>query len=186
MKLKKINAVLSLLTTLALLVHIGYTVFAYLTFYYNPSLKQFTSLPFMVLCCLHAVCGMCAVFLQGDGTRLDLYPRRNLGTLIQRVSAALIFPLLLLHLNTFNLLRSSAEGGSWFFFALLLASQPLFYAVALSHAAVSLSKALITLGGLASPEKRKVIDRTAYILFAAVFALAAYAVLKGEIAMFVH
>ena len=73
MKLKKINAALGLLSIAAMLLHIGYTVFAYLAFYYNPTLKLLTAIPFMALACLHAVCGMLTVFLQADGTRLDLY-----------------------------------------------------------------------------------------------------------------
>ena len=63
MKLKETNAVLAILSEFALLIHIGYTVFAYLTFYYNPMLKTITALPFIVLACIHAVCGMCAVFI---------------------------------------------------------------------------------------------------------------------------
>ncbi len=186
MRLKKINAVLSLMTILAILIHIGYTVFAYLTFYYNPGLKQLTSLPFMVLACLHGICGMTAVFVQADGTRLDLYPKQNLGTIIQRVSAALIFPLLLLHLNTFSLLSSCAEGGKWFCFTLLILSQPLFYGTVLAHIAVSLSRALITLGWLSSREKQKMIDRIVYAACAIAFAAAVYSVVKGQLAMFVH
>ena len=58
MRLKKINASLGLLAIAAMLLHIGYTVFAYLTFYYNPVLKMWTAVPFMVLTCLHAVCGL--------------------------------------------------------------------------------------------------------------------------------
>ena len=80
MKLKKINAALGLLSIAAMLLHIGYTVFAYLAFYYNPTLKLVTAIPFMALACLHAVCGMLTVFLQADGTRLDLYPKQNLRT----------------------------------------------------------------------------------------------------------
>ena len=82
MKLKKINAALGLLSIVAMLLHIGYTVFAYLAFYYNPTLKLLMAVPFMVLACLHAVCGMLVVFLQSDGTRLDLYPRQNLLPMI--------------------------------------------------------------------------------------------------------
>ena len=89
MRLKKINAALGLLSIVAMLLHIGYTVFAYLAFYYNPTLKLLTAIPFMVLACLHAVCGMLAVFIQADGTRLDLYPKQNLRTILQRASAAL-------------------------------------------------------------------------------------------------
>ena len=87
-----------------MLLHIGYTVFAYLAFYYDPMLKLLTAIPFMVLACLHAICGILTVFLQADGTRLDLYPRQNARTVLQRVSAALMLPLLILHINTFGLL----------------------------------------------------------------------------------
>jgi succinate dehydrogenase hydrophobic anchor subunit len=82
MRLKKINAALGLLSIAAMLLHIGYTVFAYLAFYYDPMLKLLTAIPFMVLACLHAICGMLTVFLQADGTRLDLYPRQNARTVL--------------------------------------------------------------------------------------------------------
>ena len=184
MKLKKINAALGLLSIAAMLLHIGYTVFAYLTFYYNPGLKLLTAVPFMVLACLHAVCGMLIVFLQTDGTRLDLYPKQNVQTILQRVSAALILPLLILHINTFNLLRASAEAGHWHWFILLLISQPLFYGTVLTHIAVSVTRAFITLGLLTSREKQKRIDRVIFILGALVFAIAAFVILRTEIAMF--
>lgn len=184
MKLKRINAALSLAAALAMLLHIGYTVYAYLAFYYNPGLKLLTAVPFMVLACLHAFCGMTSVFLQADGTRLDLYPKQNRRTVLQRVSAALIFPLLILHLNTYDLLRSSAEGGQWLCFALLLLSQPLFYGVALAHVAASLTRALITLGWLSSREAQRTLDRVICVVCALVFAVAVFAVVKGQLAMF--
>ena len=87
-KIRKINAVLGLLSAVTLIVHVGYTVNAYLFIYYNPVLKLWTAFPFMVVTCLHALCGMLIVFTQADGTRLDLYPKENLRTIIQRVSAA--------------------------------------------------------------------------------------------------
>ena len=184
MKLKKINAALGLLSIVAMLLHIGYTVFAYLAFYYNPALKLLTAVPFMVLVCLHAVCGMLAVFLQADGTRLDLYPKQNLCTILQRASAALILPLLILHINTYGLLQSSAEAGQWLWFALLMLSQPLFYGVALTHVAVSVTRGLITLGLLTSADKQKRIDMIVYILCALAFAVSTFVVLRTELAMF--
>lgn len=184
MKLKKLNAALGLLSIAAILLHIGYTVFAYLAFYYNPTLKLLTAVPFMVLMCLHAVCGMLTVFLQADGTRLDLYPKQNLRTILQRASAALILPLLILHIHTYNLLASTAEAGQWLWFALLMLTQPLFYGVALTHVAVSVTRGLITLGLLSSREKQKKIDRVIYILCAAAFVVSTYVVLKTELAMF--
>jgi succinate dehydrogenase hydrophobic anchor subunit len=186
MRLKKINAALGLLSIAAMLLHIGYTVFAYLAFYYNPTLKLLTAIPFMVLACLHAVCGMLTLFLQSDGTRLDLYPKQNARTILQRVSAALMLPLLILHINTFGLLQSSAEAGQWIWFALLMLSQPLFYGVVQTHIAVSVTRGLITLGWLSSTEKQKVIDRVVYILCALAFAVSTFVVVRTELAMFLY
>ena len=162
-----------------MLVHIGYTVFAYLAFYYNPTLKLLTAIPFMVLVCLHAVCGMLTVFLQADGTRLDLYPKQNLRTILQRASAAMILPLLILHINTYGLLASTAEAEQWLWFALLMLSQPLFYGVALTHVAVSVTRGLITLGLLSSSDRQKRIDRVIYVLGALAFAVATFVVLQS-------
>ena len=184
MKLKRMNAAVGLLSAVALLVHIGYTTYAYLAFYYNPALKLLTAIPFMILACVHAVLGMSAVFLQGDGTRLDLYPKQNLRTIVQRIAAALIFPLLILHLNTYSRLQTFAEGGKWFLFALLMISQPLFYGTVLAHIAPSVTRGMITLGWIADREKQKRIDKIVYISAAVVFAAVTFAVVKGELVMF--
>lgn len=186
MRLKKINAALGLLSIAAMLLHIGYTVFAYLAFYYNPTLKLLTAIPFMVLACLHAICGMLTVFLQSDGTRLNLYPKQNARTILQRASAALMLPLLILHINTFGLLQSSAGAGQWIWFALLMLSQPLFYGVVQTHIAVSVTRGLITLGWLSSAEKQKVIDRVVYILCALAFVVSTFVVVRTELAMFLY
>lgn len=186
MKMKKCSAVLGLLSAIALAAHLGYTAYAYLAFFYNPTLKLLTSIPLIVLTCLHAFLGMSSVFLLDDGTRALTYSGANRATIIQRCCAALFFPLLLLHLNTFALLRETAAGGRWVFFTLLLLSQPLFYAVALTHTSVSVTRALITLGLLANRKRQKIIDRVLYILCGILFALAVYAVLKGELALFLQ
>lgn len=184
MKLKRMNAFLALLTSLSLLFHTGYTVYAYAALYYNPTLKNLTAVPFIIFTCLHAICGMCAVFLLGDGTRLDLYRKQNMGTVIQRVSAALIFPLLILHIKTFDLLKDAAGGGKWFFFGVLILLQIIFFAVVASHTAVSLSRAFITLGILNDRKKQKQFDRIVFGLCAAVFIIAVFAVISGELKMF--
>ncbi|MBR6088321.1 MAG: hypothetical protein IKP86_00210, partial [Anaerolineaceae bacterium] len=145
-----------------------------------------TAMPFIVITCFHAICGMCIVFLQGGGTRLDTYPKQNRQTVVQRVSAALIFPLLLLHLRTFNLLKSSSGDGQWALFALWIILQILFYAVVSAHVSVSVSRALITLGVLADREKQKKLDRFMRIFCTALFALAVFAVVKGQLGMFLE
>lgn len=183
-KLRKINAVLGLLSAAALLAHVGYTVYAYLAFYYNPALKLWTAIPFIVLACLHAICAMAALFLQTDGMSLPLYSKQNRGTVLQRLSAVLILPLLILHLNTFDLLRAGAAAGKWLCFALLMLSQPLFYAAVLAHVAASLSRALVTLGWLSSRDTKRKLDRALYILAAVILAAATIAVCRTELAMF--
>ncbi len=184
MKLKKVNAALALLSILFMLLHIGYSVFAYLTMYYNPILKNIFAVPFLAAVCLHAVLGMLTVFLQADGTRSDLYPKQNLRTILQRVSAALIFPLLILHLDTFALMQGCAEKGQTGFIILLIAAEILFFATVVIHVAVSITKAFITMGWMISRETQKRADRVIYILGAAVFAAAVYAVVRGQAVMF--
>lgn len=184
MRLKKINAALALLSIAALLAHVGYIVISYLTFYYNPTAKVLTAVPFTVLACLHATCGMTTVFLQSDGTRLDLYPKQNMRTILQRTSAALTLPLLILHIYTFGMLQSSAEAEQWLWFALLMISQLLFYGTVLTHVATSLTRAFITLGWLTSRDRQRAIDRVVYILCAVAFAVSCFVVLKTELSIF--
>ena len=184
MKLKKCNAIISLLTILGMLVHVGYNAFAYLTFYYNPVLKTVTALPFMICTLIHAVLGMLSVFLQGDGTRLNTYAKQNVETVLQRVSAAFIFPMLFLHLKTFELLKNAATIGNWVGWWLLVVVEAVFFGTIFTHVAVSFSRALITLGWLTSYERKKILDRVVYVLCAIFFAVALFAVVKGQISMF--
>ena len=183
MRIKKWNAALSLLTMLLMLVHMGYNAYCYLTFYYNPTVKLWIACPFFLAVALHALCGMKAVFLQGDGMRPDPYPRQNARTVVQRVSAALILPLLLLHLHTFDLLRSAAGNGRWVSLGLLIFAQTLFYGTIVVHIVTSLSRALITLGLLSSREAQRRIDRIVLAAGAVLFVAAACAVVKGQLAM---
>lgn len=184
MKLKKINAALGLLSILFILIHMGYNVFAYLTFYYNPVLSKMTAVPFMILVCLHAVCGMLVVFLQKDGSRMDLYPKQNLQTILQRASAALIFPLLILHINTFAMMREASEKGNVWFIVLLLMGELLFFAVVITHVAVSFTKGFITLGLLSSDRLRRKLDGVIYVVGAVCFLVASFVIMKGQIGMF--
>lgn len=184
MFLKKLNAALGELSILFMLVHIGYSVYAYLTAYYNPLLKNLTAIPFMVLVCLHAICGMLTLFLQRDGGRPDLYPKQNLGTILQRVSAVLILPLLILHINTYTLMKGAAEEGQIVWVVLLMLGEILFFGCVISHVALSLTKGLVTLGILSSEKTKRTLDLILYVLCAVIFVISCVAVLKGQIGMF--
>ncbi|MBQ9544292.1 MAG: hypothetical protein IJV00_04110 [Clostridia bacterium] len=184
MKLKKINAILSMLTTAAIFVHIGYVAFSFAAMYDNQLLKNLTARPFMAFACLHAIFAMAIVFFSSEGTRLDQYPKQNVGTIIQRATAILILPLLFLHINTFDLLTTCAQTGKWGLFVVLMISQPIFYAVTLAHVSVSVSRALVTLGRLTSIEKKKKVDRIVMIVCAVFFVAASVAVIKGQLSIF--
>ena len=163
----------------------GYNFTAYLLFFYNPVLKLLTAMPFIILVCAHAVCGMLSDFLMGDGTRLDLYQKKNIKTIIQRVTAALIFPLLIIHLKTFELLSQNAEKGNWWLFWSVIAVQILFYAVVCIHTSLSFSKACITLGMISDEKKLYVLDRIVWNIYGFVFLAVSVAVIRGELLMFV-
>ena len=184
MKIKKINAILSLLTILALLVHVGVILYTYLSFQFNPVPVRMTARAFMLLACLHAVLGMVILFFSSDGIRLDLYPRQNIGTILQRISAILLIPLIVLHINLFKLLTACAECGQWTGFTVLMLTQPLFYGTVFIHVAVSLTRALVTLGWLSSMEKKIIIDRIVYIVCAVLFVLTVWVVVQTELAIF--
>ena len=184
MALKKANAILGLLSAVCMLAHIGYNVFCYLTFYYNPALKLVFSIPFIVVVCIHAILGMLSVFLSSDGTRLDLYPRQNHRTVLKRASAALMFPLLILHINSFNFMQQSAQAGNTALVVLLIVVEVLFFAVVITHIASSFSAGLVTLGILGSETAQIRIDKAVYILGALIFVVATYAIVSGDIGMF--
>lgn len=182
--LKKCNAVCALVATMALLVHVGYNAYAYLTFYYNPTLNTLTALPFLICACLHAAMGIYAVFFQGDGTRMGLYQRLNWRTLLQRMAAFLMVPLLVAHLQTFTLLSESAARGARGAFVLVVGLQLAFYAVVAAHVATSFSRALITLGLLDSRERQRRLDRFSSIICVVAMLVASIVVVRGQMAMF--
>ena len=184
MRLKKTGAVLSLLAMLTLLMHVGYSTFASLKSVSNPKIKTLTALPFLAFTCLHAICAMCSVFLLNDGTRLDVYRKQNRGTVIQRVSAALIFPLLVVHLQMAERLKIFSEGGKWVPFAIMLLLQVAFFAVVFTHVSTSFSKAFITLGVLGDMKKKVVLDWIVYVVCAVVFAVSVFGVIRGQLLMF--
>ena len=186
MKLKKLNAALSLLATALLLAHLGYNVYTYLIFRYDPGPVRLLAIAASIAICLHAILGMCLVFLMGDGTRLAGYSRQNLRTVLQRVSAALMFPLLLLHVQSFSLLQNAAANGNLFGFGMLLVLEVLFFADVILHIATSFSRALITLGWLQKPRTQKILDRVVWVLGAVAFLVAAVAVVRGQLTMFLH
>ena len=183
-KLKRTNAVLGLLTIILLFIHTGFNVFCYMTMFYDPVLKNVFSLPLIVVFCLHAVLGISLVFMSSDGTSPVLYPGYNKYTIAQRISAALLFPVLLIHLRTFAYMSTCAEAGIASVIVLLIMVEILFFGTVFTHISVSFSRALITLGLLSSREKQRRIDKAMITICAVFFVVSVIAVVRTQLILF--
>ena len=104
---KKVNAVCGLAVSVSVLIHIVYVIYAYLTFYYNPLVTRIIADTTLLFAGIHIIFSAVTVFFLHDRGNGMLYPRLNIRTLIQRVSAVLMILMLILHINTFKLLSSS-------------------------------------------------------------------------------
>lgn len=184
MRLKKTNAVIALISVFLLFFHICCCIFSYSTGIYKPALVRGTAYILAGFMLLHGVLAMCSLKRGSDGSSIRLYRKLNIMTVIQRVTAALIIPMLVLHVNTFHLLEKTSQSGQRVLFILVLIFQPLFYAVMLMHTAPSVSRALITLGILTSPSRRRIIDRISYAAAAVLFAAASIVIIRMELIMF--
>ena len=165
MAVKKWNARLSLLTLLLLVMHEGYQLYAYVTFYYNPTLSKVSGFATAGCFVLHAILSMICVFGMHDAKNVA-YKKLNIRTVLQRVSAVLILLLLPLHIFSFSLMKSSVGGIGY---VLVEAAQILFYAMLSCHVATSFSNALITLGRLSDIKKKRIIDVIVSVIFTLLF-----------------
>lgn len=165
MKIKKLNANLSLLTLVLLLIHEGYQLCAYITFYYNPILTKASG--YAVACCLilHAVLSLICVFALHDSKKIA-YKKLNIKTLIQRISGAMIILLLPIHILSFPLLESTAGGAGYI---IVEALQIIYYGSLSCHVAMSFTNALVTLGLLSDIKKKRITDVVVLAICALLF-----------------
>lgn len=142
MILRKVNAVLSLLTTLLLLDHAIFQGARMLSRGSIVSTADIMPRILAGLMMLHAVISIVLAILGHKGAEkreVKSYPKLNKATVFQRVSGILLIFLTALHIaGTAGPLRPP--------FVIHAILPPLFFAVALMHAALSTSKAFITLG----------------------------------------
>ena len=66
----------------ALLIHVVYEVWSYLTFYYNPLVTKLIAYGFVALVVVHILLSVAIVFGQHDTKELRSYPKKNLRTII--------------------------------------------------------------------------------------------------------
>ena len=165
MNIKKLNARLSLLTSALLLIHEGYQLYAYISFFYDPTLTAVLGYTVAGCFVLHGILSAVCVFALHD-SKTVAYKKLNIRILFQRISAIMMILLLPLHIFSFSLLRSSVGGIGYI---LVEALQIIFYAALSCHIALSFSNALITLGRLSDVRKKRVIDIVALVVSTLIF-----------------
>lgn len=152
MSLRKINAALSLVSTILILIHsIFYGVWMLL----RCSIAKISALPSRILVVFmlaHAIISVALGVLGHKGAqkiKCKGYPKQNLSTMLQRISG-----ILLILLIGFHIAGAITHFQPKILHAIL---HPLFFVIVLSHVAVSTSKAFITLG-IGNTKAIKIID----------------------------
>ena len=159
MLLRKINAGLSLLTTFFLLNHAVSQALRMLSGGRIASSPAIFSWILVGLMAFHAFVSIELVlspYMEGEPCKCKKYLQMNVSTVVQRVSGIVMIPVTGLHIAG----ATGAMQPPEIVHAIL---PPLFFAVTLMHAAVSVSKALITLG-VGNARAVKVVDVIAKIL----------------------
>ena len=142
MLLRKLNAIISLLTTLFLLDHAIFTSVWMLS---KGSVEQSAPVAPWILAGLVAVHAFLSIYfavsshMEGETCKVKSYPKMNRGTIFQRVSGILLILFIALHV-------AGASGAMTPPHIVHTIFPPLFFAIALAHAAFSTDKAFITLG----------------------------------------
>lgn len=142
MLMRKINAIISLLATLFLLDHAIFTSVWMLS---RGTVEQSAPVaPWILagLVALHAFIGIylaVSSHMEGETRKVKSYPKMNRVTIFQRVSGLLLIIFAVLHI-------AGASGAMNPPHIVHTIVPPLFFAIALAHAAFSTDKAFITLG----------------------------------------
>lgn len=142
MLLRKINAIISLLTTLFLLDHAIFTSVWMLS---KGSVEQNAPVAPWILAGLMAAHAFISIFFavssleEGEKRKVKSYPQMNAATIFQRVSGILLIIFSALHV-------AGASGAMQLPHIVHTILQPLFFSIALAHTAISTDKAFITLG----------------------------------------
>ena len=180
---KKINAVLGLVLTTVFLIHIIYEIFSFLTFYYNPATTKAIAYSTMCIAILHILFSAFIIFISHDKGIGMRYLKLNIRTLLQRISAIAVAVIMVLHVNTFSILKESS-AKNMFLFAAVIILQVLFYVAVLFHISVSTSNALITLGIVSTEKSRKRLDVIVSTVCILLFIAASFVIVRTQLIMF--
>lgn len=164
MLMRKINAVLSLLITFLMMGHaISYSVWMISrgTIGQNIAFMSWVLMGLMFFHVFICVDFIVTGIMESAEHKCKKYPQMNKSTLVQRISGALLIVFAPLH-------AAGAAGYIQPPKVVHAIIPPLFFAIALIHASVSVGKALITLG-IGSAKFVEVADIAAKVICAATF-----------------
>lgn len=163
MLLRKINAILSLICTVLILNHAIFLSVWMLSRCSIAKTENVMPIVIMILVLLHAIISIILGILghkNAEKRKTKEYPKLNVSTIIQRVSGVLMLLLLGLHI----------VGASNYYQPKILHAilHPLFFGIVLAHVAVSVSKAMITLG-IGNAKVVRVVDVVTKVICIATF-----------------
>ena len=180
MNLKKNNAILSLFTCLMLLIHVVYQAVAHLMLFYYPIVSKILGYAVLIPAVIHGVMSAISVLFLHDSRKI-MYKKANARTYIQRICAVIIVVLLPAHLYSYAI-HGITAGTALFYAATSL--QIIFYGAIITHVAVSVSKALITLGVIGNMDKMHMIDRSLFVICAVLFVAVSIIVTGAKMTLF--
>ena len=162
--LKKINAAAAFLVILSLLGHAGTMTFSLWTGWYNFMIAKTFAYVTAGALALHVLISLIIFFFFHDGASLK-YKKENKTVIIQRATALLILILLHVHITAYSHMATgeTLTVVQTIFYCI---SESLFFISVASHAAVSVSKGMITLGLISSPKTVRAVDIISYSLCA--------------------
>lgn len=177
MALKKVNAVLSWILIILLMIHISTTICFMFTGWYD--LKLFTVLPKVMgaVCLAHVLISVGVVFIMHDGAEYRRYGRLNIRTILQRVSGLVILLLVYPHVQLFAGFIYEYLPLSMGKKTLVFLVEALFFCAIYVHLGVSFSRSLITIGALRTETGERRTDLAAKIVCIAGGAVALVALL---------
>ena len=169
MGVKKVNAVLGMILSVACIVHITTQVIFGLT---HQELGLLATVPVhicMGTAVLHILIGFGMIFFLHEGKKTSMYPKENVGTILQRGSGILMTILMFFHFKLHKIVLSAGEQQGMGLFVLCMCVMILFFGTVFLHISVSFTRAMVTLGIITSRSTKRKIDHVLWVVMGLAF-----------------
>ena len=168
MNIRKINSKITGILIITVLAHYGICLYSLSFGWYNPLVTKITAIAPCVVFVAHALLSLYKLLFVHDKVKGFCYPKYNIKTLIQRISAILMVITLPFHIKAFPLMFA----GLFLFWPdrmALVAIELIFFLTMFVHMAISIPRACITFGDIRFDETEKKIQTISYIACAILF-----------------